>query len=285
MTRLALSLCLFRVALAFAGQPIEVVLIGGQSNATGQGCVRNLPAAFVPAKEVLLWHSDALNGGPGSARRWLPLRPASESPDRFGVELSLGTALANRFPGQRWALIKHAVSGSNLYRQWAPGDAEGQQAGPEYRRFVETVREALAALCADGYEPRVRAMVWQQGEADARFDAPATSAQIYGARLRVFVEALRRDLSLPGLPFLYGTVMPLTAQRFTGRDLDRQGPQQVAADSGHAHALPAAPQIPAGDLQMRRSDWRTAHPKDDVHLGTFGVLTLGERFAAALPTE
>lgn len=269
-------------AVALALRPIDVVLIGGQSNATGQGYVRNLPTAFTPAPNVRLWHSATLNGGPNTANRWRPLGPAGESPDRFGVELSLGAALAKRFPKNDWALIKHGRSGSDLHTLWAPGAAEGG-GGVEYRRFLKTVRDALAALRAEGYEPRLRALVWQQGEADARFDAPKTSAETYGKRLRAFVEALRRDLNAPTLPFLYGTVMPLPAQRFTGRDLVRQGQRNVAEGSGHPLALPGARLIPADDLQMRRTDWRTPYPEDDVHLGTFGLLTLGERFAAALP--
>lgn len=34
----------------------------------------------------------------GPAEQLVPLSPASESPDRFGVELSLGTALQKKFP-------------------------------------------------------------------------------------------------------------------------------------------------------------------------------------------
>ena len=282
-TALSLVCLLLCGSLAFALRPIDVVLIGGQSNATGQGYVRNLPQSFTLNKDVLLWHSATLNGGPNSARRWLPLRPASESPDRFGVELSLGTALARRFPNRHWALIKHGLSGSDLHTLWAPGNGGTQKPGREYRLFIETVREALAALRAEGYDPHLRGMVWQQGEADARFDAPPTSAQTYGQRLRAFIEAIRRDLNAPDLPFLYGTVMPLPAKRFTGRDLVRQGQRQVSENSGHSLATPGAHLIPADDLQMRCTDWRTPYPKDDVHLGTFGLLTLGERFAAALP--
>ena len=63
---------------------IDVYLIGGQSNATGQGYVKNLPKDFVIDTSVLLFHSGAphLNSG-SKPYSWIPLRQASESPDRF----------------------------------------------------------------------------------------------------------------------------------------------------------------------------------------------------------
>lgn len=39
-------LSVWGVALSLPAQEIDVFLIGGQSNATGQGYVRNIPAAF-----------------------------------------------------------------------------------------------------------------------------------------------------------------------------------------------------------------------------------------------
>ena len=99
---------------------INVILIGGQSNATGQGYVNNIPPCFKTDKRILLYYSGSLKGT-GPAERLVPLSPASESPDRFDVELSLETALQKKFPQKKWAIIKHARSGSNLFRQWNPG--------------------------------------------------------------------------------------------------------------------------------------------------------------------
>lgn len=76
---------------------VNVILIGGQSNATGQGYVNNIPPCFKTDKRVLLYYSGSLKGTE-PAEQLVPLSPASESPDRFGVELSLGTALQKKFP-------------------------------------------------------------------------------------------------------------------------------------------------------------------------------------------
>ena len=39
-------LSVWAVALSLSAQEVDVFLIGGQSNATGQGYVRNIPATF-----------------------------------------------------------------------------------------------------------------------------------------------------------------------------------------------------------------------------------------------
>jgi hypothetical protein len=148
---------------------VDVYLIGGQSNATGQGYMKNIPAAFELDTSVQFFYSQYLGGG-GVPMQWGALCQASETPDKFGIELSMGTKLKELNPGREIALIKHALSGSNLYEQWAPGmnKKDTVNFGPEFRKFIRTTERGLMKLKAKGYEPRIKAMVWQQGEADAR---------------------------------------------------------------------------------------------------------------------
>ena len=83
-------LSVWGVALSLPAQEIDVFLIGGQSNATGQGYVRNIPAAFRVDTTVRFYYSRFLNKGEGGGQ-WMALCQASETKDKFGVELSLGT--------------------------------------------------------------------------------------------------------------------------------------------------------------------------------------------------
>ena len=82
--------------------------------------------------------------------------------------------------------------------------------------------------------------------------------------------------------FVYGTVMPIAATRFTGRELVREAQIAVSENSNSEFSVNNTLLIPADDLQMLSNDYQTPAPKDDVHLGTFGILTLGERFADAI---
>lgn len=262
-------------------QIVDVFLIGGQSNATGQGYVRNIPRSFEVDTTVMFYYSRYLNGGKGG-ERWLPLCQASESEDKFGVELSLGSSLHKKYPDKNIALIKHALSGSNLYKQWNPGNMEGETRGEEYSKFIETVKDGLAKLREKGYTPVLRAMVWQQGEADARDIAGMEKSRLYGKNLNNFIRQVRIDLEAEDLLFVYGSVMPMPAPRFTGRDLVRNAQNEVAEGSGSDLSLHNAVRINADDLQMRRSDYMTPMPEDDVHLGTYGILELGRRFSQVI---
>lgn len=273
--------CLFIFCTSLSAQEINVVLIGGQSNATGQGYIRNIPKSFEVNKNVLFYYSKYLNQGKGG-EQWRPLCQASETEDKFGVELSLGTALQNYYPKQKWALVKHALSGSNLYQQWNPGNRDGEQQGEEYAKWLYTVKRALQELRERGYTPVIRAMVWQQGEADAREIAGMENSRRYGENLRNLIMQIRKELDAPEMLFVYGEVMPMAAERFPGRNLVREAQVQVSEGACSQLSVKNAFLVEGDDLQMRREDYRTPLPQDDVHLGTYGILTLGERFAKVI---
>lgn len=275
MMRFGVAVLLWVLGLGASAQRVEVVLIGGQSNATGQGLVANLPQQYRADTAVWIFHSPYLHSG-RAAHTWLPLGAAGESPERFGPELGLGNELRRLAPDRQWALVKHGLSGSNLFRQWNPGNRPGEVQGDEYRKFIETARAALQSLRAMGYQPVLRALAWQQGEADARFDTGAEHTNRYGANLKNFIEAVRHDLEAPELVLVVGEVMPVAAERFTGRDTVRSAQRQVAQGVKGVYI------VACDDLQMRRNDYRSPDVSDDVHFGTFGLLNLGERYAQAM---
>lgn len=210
-----LFFCYLSVLPALA-QEIDVFIIGGQSNATGQGYIKNIPACFQTDTTVLFYYSHFLNEGKGGGV-WQPLCQASETKDKFGLELSMGTKLQELFPKQEIALIKHALSGSNLYEQWNPGNRTGE----EYSNLKLTVNQALTKLKENGYIPIIRAMVWQQGEADARDIAGIGKSFQYGVNLKNFIEQIRKEFNSEDMLFIYVSVMPMVAERFTGRDIIR----------------------------------------------------------------
>jgi lysophospholipase L1-like esterase len=262
---------------ARAAGPIDVYLIAGQSNATGQGYMANLPKDFKIDQHVLLFNSGLphLNSGL-AADVWLPLHQASESPDRFGPELGFGNRLRKLFPTHQIALIKHAHSGTNLYAEWNPGadSADTAHWGPQFKTFVDTVTAGIRALRDKGYTPTIRGMIWQQGESDNTDN----HAGDYGANLAHFISRVRQQFSTPQLRFVYGYVYPppCTDQ---GRDLIRQGEHDVDQNSGSPLAVKGALLVATDDLSQRADDPNSPLPDDHIHFGTAGILGLGVRMA------
>ncbi len=269
------------VASLFAKKKaIDVYLIGGQSNATGQGYMVNLPKDFEIDTSVQIFYSDGLRGE-GKPLEWSPLCQASESPDRFGVELSMGTKLKELNPQKEIAIIKHALSGSNLFEQWNPGINKKDTAnfGEEFKKFVQTVEEGMQKLRDAGYRPMIRGMVWQQGEGDARFDSGKENSEDYGKNLSHFIHRMRQQLRFKRMLFVYGYVIPVQMPRFTGRKDVRQGQRNVDQDSGDRLAVKRAFVVETDDLPLRCDEPNSPYPEDKVHFNTFGILELGDIFA------
>lgn len=260
-------------------QAIDVFLIAGQSNATGQGYVRNLPSGFRIDARVRLYHSGTphLNSG-STPNRWIPLRQASESPDRFGPELGFGNRIQAFYPTRKVAIIKHAHSGTNLFSQWAPGPSKTSRSGwgEQFIALVDTVTPALAALKNEGLRPIVRGMLWQQGEADA--DVGGAAADNYGKNLVAFIGRVREQFDAPGMLFVYGYVYPPPNQG-ANIQLVRRRQSEVDAASGSTLATVGAFVVVTDDLQQRADDPGSAYPNDRLHFGSAGTLELGDRMA------
>lgn len=261
---------------------IDVFLIGGQSNATGQGYMKNIPKKFEVDTSVILYYSKYLNNGKNS-EQWLPLCQASETEDKFGIELSMGTLLQKKYPSRKIALIKHALSGSNLYEQWNPGNRNGEKQGKEYEKLIKTVKDGLDKLRTKGYSPILRAMVWQQGENDAYYTTDIENSYAYGTNLNNLIWQVRKDLDAVNMLFIYGSVIPFPLpQLFPGRDIVRKAQRNIDESTKNILSVDGAVLVNADDLQMRSTDYNTPLPNDSVHLGTYGILELGERFGQTI---
>ncbi|MEP6949413.1 MAG: sialate O-acetylesterase [Ginsengibacter sp.] len=257
----------------------EVYLIGGQSNATGQGYMANMADTMKINKRVMLFHSapPGLNSG-FPAYTWQPMHQASESPDRFGPELGFASRIMASSPGAQIAIIKHARSGTNLYSQWNPGNDEQDSLhyGSEFKEFMKTVNAGLDSLRARGYEPLIRGMIWQQGEAEA-YSPDSISVQ-YGILLKHFIDRVREQMHAPGMAFLCGYVCPppLTG---SGIRTVRQAEHDIDEKSGMALSVTGAFVIQTDDLSQRANDKDTQYPQDHLHFGTDGTWVLGVRMA------
>lgn len=273
------------VATAQKKKPVEVYLIGGQSNATGQGYLANMTDSMQVDTRVLIFHSGKPHLNSGLPPYTLqPLHQASESPDRFGPELGFGSTLQKLRPGKSIALIKHAHSGTDLYKQWNPGksDRDTSDWGVQFKNFVQTVTAGMDSLRHSGYAPVIKGMLWQQGENDA--DAGDSISAAYGRNLVHFIKKVRRQFGVPKMLFIYGYVYPPPN---TGKGIEnvRQAEHDIDQDAHTDLSVKRAFVVPTDDLSQRADDPNTRYPKDRLHFGTKGTWNLGVRMAQMMQRQ
>jgi hypothetical protein len=274
--------------------PIDVFLLGGQSNMQGTARSSKLPADLLSMPEIRLYAAGT--GVPsGIAGQWVDLQPANGS--AFGPEIGIGERMRDLCPGQPIALLKYAGSGTSLEIGWKPGANASDTGnwGPQFSAFVSTVNNGIAALEAQGWQPVIKGMCWLQGEQDSKdgLDVPesSTSADDYGANLAHFIGRVREQFAThaapTGIRFVPAQVLPYAPPggdveaRFPGRALVRQAILDVDEDSG-------APLSVANTRSVATNE--TDHPThaqeidgyrdtDEVHLNAAALLTIGRSMA------
>lgn len=100
-------------------------------------------------------------------------------------------------------------------------------------------------------------------------DVPQDEMVNYGYDLHNFIAQVRKEIESPETQFVYGRVLPKASLQF-----------QVSTAAPSKLYVANACTIECDDLQLRCNDYKTPYPSDEVHLGTYGILTLGEPLAA-----
>ena len=241
----ALGLC------AWMQSPTAIVFVlAGQSNMVGFGSIAEL--------------DDTVKTQPANVEFYLEGEQTSmASQGAAGPEFTLAAVLSRSIPNRKIVLIKYARSGTSLLA-WAPdweaeraAITENHQAGPLYENLLDQVR-----TITQDKRVELGAVFWMQGERDARY--PAAAAE-YEANLVTFIEAVRRDLHAPGLPFIYGQVNPPSASY--------QGAAAVRLAQNRAERR-------VGNAKLVSTDGLTKGA-DGVHYDAQGQMVLGRRFAEA----
>jgi hypothetical protein len=232
-----LSLSLVSVA---PEPPTLIFLLAGQSNMVGygnvsllSGDVRSLPA------NVSIWQED----------EWRPMKAEGKT---FGPEISFAHALAVSLPKERIGIVKYAKGGTAI-AEWSPTDP-----GSLYGGLMRKYRSARAAAP----KSRPAAILWMQGEADAKQPDPAS---LYSGKLRDLVAASRDEVKEANCAFLCGQINPssetfphVLAVRVAQADL----PKQVRW------------------FGLVSTDGLSKNP-DNLHYDTAGQWELGRRYARA----
>jgi len=255
--------------------PIQVFLLGGQSNMDGHALTSEIPDSAAelrdPQNDVLIYLGQTHRTDPPVPGNMLvPLQPGATLAGggaAFGPELSFGKAMAEAMPGETIALIKHAYGGSYLATDWNPST------GPVYAAFQQTVADGLAALVAEGYTPEIAGMLWMQGEHDVKV---TDYRNAYESNLTNFIAEIRSEYG-NGLPFVIGQL----SIHQTGGPPSRN-PETLAvvraAQANVAAADPRSGLVVTDDFPLN---------SDDLHFSAVGQIALGagmaESYLAIVP--
>ena len=170
---------------------INVYLIAGQSNAVGYGMdtgnkIAKSDERFTEGFENVLyygsferWSGKSYDGGFEPVKLGMGVEPT-----RSGAEIGIANAVADY--GEMSAIIKCAQGATHLYPDttyevslkygtWTSPTyiknnnvdmSKNPLIGNMYRRFEQTVIDAIQLLVEDGYTPVIKGVWWMQGEAE-----------------------------------------------------------------------------------------------------------------------
>lgn len=171
------------------GEPIDLAIFLGQSNAVGEQGDYSVPWTDDP--NIISYNSTV---GVAAFQKLVPGTFCGmvwgSASGKWAAELEYARSYRAANPTKRLAIAKYTAGGTQLY-QSADGattyDWNPSSTGELFANAGFFVRDAKAALVALGYEPTTRLLFWSQGEQDA----DATKSAAYQTNLAAIVAGFR----------------------------------------------------------------------------------------------
>ena len=178
------------------GQRVKVVLLLGQSNASGSSIVSYLEKSSSPEDfarysagypSVLINYCIDDHASTSDGEYVKVDTSCGAATGFFGPELGMADELSAAYPDETVFILKYTMSGYSLHHHWL---CAGQR-GSIYHAFLSFVRANIAHLAKLGYDARIGAICWMQGESDTT----VFKAERYFDNQSAFVSYLREDLA------------------------------------------------------------------------------------------
>jgi sialate O-acetylesterase len=194
-------------------------------------------------------------GGTSAEERETAIQRAVHGAKGAGLGLSFAKELVRR--SQRPIGLICAAHGGTSMTQWDPAlrDRGGESLYGSMMKQIEN---------AGG---RVRGVLWYQGESDANPEAQA----VFREKFKGFVASMRSDLEQPELPFYYVQIGRFVHPDAQAAPWNKIQAEQLAAE---AEIVPGA-MVSSIDLAL----------DDLIHIGTPGLMVLGQRMAKLAATD
>lgn len=167
------------------GRRATVILLGGQSNASG--CSRDEYLRRNVSEEKYAEYEAGYDNvyinycvsGYHESQGFVKCGACQgEGGGYFGPELGMAESLAEEYPDELFFIIKYAWGGTNLYDQWLSPESCGST-GDLYKAFVAYVNSSMEYLISKNYDVRIEGMCWMQGESDSFSTEHAENYEIH----------------------------------------------------------------------------------------------------------
>jgi hypothetical protein len=198
---------------------VKVILLSGQSNATGAsmtGCLKENVSSRKwdeytnGYSNVKILH---FNGSTGDGSDKLTNGSDNMFVDtvvgqghqtyQFGPELGLAEYLSETYPDETFYIIKYALGGVSMAGYYNLIDNKDFC----HERFKEIIDQGLDLLVAEGLDPKIVAFLWMQGESDC---GTLPAAYNYYNLQKAMVEDLRTEYadftSVRGMAFINAAI-------------------------------------------------------------------------------
>jgi hypothetical protein len=178
------------------GAPVKVILLLGQSNATGcsltsylrQGVGEEAFATYEAGYPSVLINFSIDDQKYTSNGEFVPVDlHCAAGEGCFGPELGIAEVLAAAYPNETVVLLKYTMSGYSLHHHWL---CNGER-GSIYQACLAFVNTYMQALQNKNFDARIGAVCWMQGESDT---TDFKGERYYGNQTK-FVSYLREDLA------------------------------------------------------------------------------------------
>ena len=176
------------------GEKVRVILLYGQSNATGCSSIKYLQEkdneTYASANNGIdnVYINYCCENGSNSSNNEFKICAlgCGASSEHFGPEVGIGLTYQEK--GLKCYIIKYSWGGSVLDYQWMNGK---YKRGELYEAAINFTKTSLDYLISKNYDIQIDAICWMQGESDSNFNL----SDRYYKNTKEFVRFLRHDLS------------------------------------------------------------------------------------------
>ena len=261
------------------GKRATVILLGGQSNASGcslnEYLERNVSTEKYDEYEsgfdnvYINYRSGIYKTSNGFVKC---AAGQGELEDAFGPELGIADKLNELYPDETFFIIKCAWGATDLYSQWLSPSSDGKT-GKLYRHFVAFIDASIDYLISKNYDVKIEGMCWMQGESDSFMTDTASN---YGTHLNNFIADIRkrfdRYASDDGIAFIDAYIAE-NPMYWVYYEMVNQGKTEVS-ELSELNTV-----VKTSDLICTGEPYEQA---DVAHYDSMSEITLGHRFAEAL---